>query len=94
MKLPELDDDVLGEQVRARRRDLPDLHEGRAEPLERVAQTDAERLAARVTRSQPRAYGREAPHAGDVEDVVESLVDKDTDDLPVPFEVLVGRHGR
>ena len=59
-----------------------------------MPQAHAERFAALGRRTQARLDRGEAPDAGHVENVVEALVGKHADDLAVPFEVLVWRHGR
>ena len=46
----ELLDHVLGDEVGPGRGDLPELHERGSEPLERVAEPDAEGLRARPAR--------------------------------------------
>ena len=92
LQLAQLGDDVLGDEVGARRADLAELDERRAEPLEGVAQPQPERLAGVVLGPQPPVHRREPAQTRDVERVVEALVDEDADDLAVSLEVLVRRH--
>ena len=85
---PELLDDVLGDEVGPRRGDLPELHEGGAEPLEGVSKPDSEGLRVCALRTQTTADRLKTPQAGDVEGVVEALVGENPYDLAVPVEVL------
>ena len=64
LQLAQLGDDVLGDEVRARRSHLPELHERRAEALEREAQAHGERLALLALGAQARRDGLEPAQTG------------------------------